>query len=109
MRIFDQVKDVVGGTAIFGEPYVKDGLTVIPTVKVSVGAGGGGDGAGAERPGGSGFGLDARPVGALIIRGEEVSWLPAIDVNRIVMMSQLLALIAILSWRSVAMARGKRR
>jgi uncharacterized spore protein YtfJ len=109
VRIFDQVKDVVGGTAIFGEPYVKDGLTVIPTVKVSVGAGGGGEGNGAERPGGSGFGLDARPVGALVIRGEEVSWVPTIDVNRIILVGQLLAIIAVLSWRSVAMSRGRRR
>ena len=72
---------------VFGEPYEKNGVTVIPAASV-IGGGGGGQGEDPDEPGvrsgsGSGFGLAARPAGAYIIRGEEVSWRPAIDVNRI--------------------------
>lgn len=45
---------------VFGEPYERDGITVIPAAAVSGGGGGGGD---ASEAGGAGFGLSARPVG----------------------------------------------
>jgi hypothetical protein len=31
-----------------------------------------------------GFGVKARPAGAFVIRGGEVSWRPAVDLNRLV-------------------------
>jgi uncharacterized spore protein YtfJ len=109
MNVIDQVKDVVTGRRVFGEPYEKNGVTVIPTARVRGGGGGGGESEGGDGTGGSGggFGLDARPVGAFVIKGEDVSWLPAIDVNRIILGAQLVAIIALLSWRSVAKARAK--
>ena len=84
-------------------------MTVIPTARVRGGGGGGGAEANGEDGAGSGggFGLDARPVGAFIIKGDEVTWLPAIDVNRIIIGAQIVAIIALLSWRSVAKARAK--
>jgi uncharacterized spore protein YtfJ len=110
MNVIDQVKDVVTGRRVFGEPYEKNGVTVIPAAKVRGGGGGGGaeaadeDGKGGS---GAGFGLDARPVGAFVIKGEDVTWLPAIDVNRIILGAQIMVIIAMLSWRSVAKARAK--
>lgn len=85
-------------------------IAVIPAAKVRGGGGGGGaeatdeDGKGGS---GAGFGLDARPVGAFVIKGEDVTWLPAIDVNRIILGAQIMVIIAMLSWRSVAKARAK--
>src|SRR5438046_8719373 len=107
MKILDQVKDVVTGATVFGAPYEKNGVTVIPAAKVS-GGGGGGGGQDAGEAGGAGVGLDARPAGAFVIKGSDVSWLPAIDVNRIVFMGQIVLLAAILSWRSVARPRASR-
>lgn len=49
MRILDQVRDVVGGARVFGDPYEKNGLTLIPAFRVS-GGGGGGQDAGTQRP-----------------------------------------------------------
>ena len=103
MKILDQVKDVVTGATVFGAPYEKDGVTVIPAAKVS---GGGGQDAG--EAGGAGVGVDARPAGAFVVKGSDVSWIPAIDVNRIVLVGQIVLLAAILSWRSVARQRARR-
>ncbi len=108
MKMMDQVKDVVTGRRVFGESYEKNGVTVIPAAKVR-GGGGGGEGNDGDGPGGSGggFGIDARPVGAFVVKGEDVSWLPAIDVNRIIFGAQIVLIVALLSWRSVAKARAK--
>ncbi|HEY2296684.1 MAG TPA: spore germination protein GerW family protein [Jatrophihabitans sp.] len=69
---------------VFGEPYEKDGVTVIASARVSGGAGGGGghDQQGQEGEGG-GFGVQARPAGAYIIKDGRVRWMPAVDVNRV--------------------------
>ncbi len=103
MKIIDQVKEVVTSRVVFGEPYEKNGVTVIPMAKVS------GGGESDDGPGGGGVGLDARPAGAFVIKDQNVSWLPAVDVNRIILRAQIVAIIALLSWRSVAKARARRR
>lgn len=91
-------RDAMRASIVFGEPVERDGMTVIPAAKVR---GGGGGGGGSESSaGGGGFGLDARPAGAYVIRGGSVEWQPAIDVNRIVLGGQLVALVALLVLRS---------
>jgi hypothetical protein len=60
----------------------------VPAAAVFGGGGGGGDEA---QNGGGGFGLMARPVGAYVIRGEDVTWVPATD-----------PLLALLGWQLVA-------
>jgi uncharacterized spore protein YtfJ len=108
-NLIEQIKDLVTGSRVFGEPYEKNGVTVIPAANVRGGGGGGGEEAIEQggKGGGGGFGLVARPVGAFVIKGENVSWIPAIDVNRIILGAQILVIVAILSWRSVAKARAK--
>ncbi|MEO8247192.1 MAG: sporulation protein [Chloroflexota bacterium] len=90
-------RDAMRASIVFGEPVERDGMTVIPAAKVRGGAGGGGD---AENNGGAGFGLTARPAGAYVIRGGTVEWQPAIDVNRIVLGGQLVAIAALLVLRT---------
>jgi uncharacterized spore protein YtfJ len=94
---------------VFTEPYERDGVTVIPAAKVQGGAGGGGgeDPAHGATGGGSGFGLMARPAGAFIIRDGEVTWRPAVDVNRVILGGQIVAIAAVLAWRSVARAKAR--
>ena len=93
-------RDAVTVRRVYGEPYERNGVTVIPAAAVQ-GAGGGGGGTqpGGEEGSGLGFGLSGRPVGAYVIRGEEVSWRPAIDVNRAVLGGFALAALLILRSR----------
>ena len=108
VKAVDQARDALTVRRVFGEPYEKDGVTVIPAawVRGASGGGGGSDGQGAGG-GGTGFGLSARPAGALIIREGRVRWEPAVDVNRIVLGAQLVMLAGILAWRRVARARAR--
>jgi uncharacterized spore protein YtfJ len=108
-EVLGQARDALTVKRVFGEPYEKDGVTLIPVAKVQ-GGGGGGDGEGPDGTGkgsGSGFGLIARPVGAFVVRGDEITWRPAVDVNRIVMGGQIVAVVALLTIRAIAKARAK--
>lgn len=58
---------------------------------------------------GSGFGMSARPVGAFLIRGDEMTWRPAVDLNRIVLGGQIVAVVALLTIRTIVKARAKAR
>ncbi len=88
---------LTGAQRVFGEPYEKDDVTVIPAMSVRAG-GGFGTGTGKDGEGeGGGGGLTARPVGAYVIRDGEVRWEPAMDVNRIVVGGQILTGILLLT------------
>lgn len=83
-QLISKARDAVTVKRVFGEPYERDGLTVIPAAMV-MGGGGGGSGTddkGADGEGG-GFGMHARPVGAFVIKGDQVSWRPTVDPNRV--------------------------
>lgn len=112
MKLMDQVRDAIdlGGRRVFGEPYEKDGITIIPVARV-MGGGGGGEGTpeGGEPAPGGGLGFDARPAGAFVVKGDDVTWMPAFDLNRAIAGGVAMAIIGILSWRSVAKAQARRR
>jgi hypothetical protein len=38
--------------------------------------------------------MPARPVGAYRIRGDEVTWVAAVDTTRVIILSQVLAIVA---------------
>lgn len=108
-EVLAQARDAMTVKRVFGEPYEKNGITVIPAARVQGGAGGGG-GEGPEGQGrgsGTGFGLSARPVGAYLIRGDDVTWRPAVDLNRIVLGGQIVAIVALLTIRAIVKARTK--
>jgi len=110
--VIAETERALGAKRVFGEPYEKNGITVITAASVMIGAGGGtGEGPGDQGTGsGSGYGMMARPVGAFVIRGEEVDWRPAVDVNRAILGGQIVAAIAFLTLRAVVgiLARRKR-
>ena len=109
--VITQARDAITVKRVFGEPYEKNGVTVIPVARVQGGAGGGG-GEGPEGQGkgsGSGFGVSARPVGAFLIKGDDLTWRPAVDVNRVVLGAQVVAIVALLTIRTIVKARAKAR
>lgn len=106
-EFIDSARDAMTVKCVFGEPFEKDGVTVITAAKIGGGAGGGGgdteDGAGS----GGGFGLSAKPAGAYVVRDGDVTWQPAIDVNRIVMGAQIVAVVLLLVIGSIVRTRAK--
>lgn len=109
-EILEKAQDTFTVKRVYGEPYESNGMTVIPAAAVR-GGGGGGGGEDAEGQGGEGggFGVAARPVGAYVLRGEDVQWEPAIDVTKIVIGGQIVAVMALLVLRSFFKARAKVR
>ena len=108
-NVIAQARDSLTVKRVFGEPYEKDGATIIPAARIQGGAGGGSgeDPQGQGKGSGSGFGITARPVGAFIIRDGEVSWRPAVDITRIVLGGQMVAVVALLTVRTILKARIK--
>lgn len=110
-EILNRVRDVAGVRQVFGEPYERNGMLVVPVARVK-GGGGGGNGTSSEpRSGGSGWGgggaLETRPLGVYVIRDSDVSWRPAVDVSQIVLRGEAVAIAALLVIRLIL--RGPRR
>jgi uncharacterized spore protein YtfJ len=105
--LLEKAPEMLNVRQVIGEPYEKNGTTLLPAVSIRGGGGGGGGDATAGGIGG-GLGLTARPVGAYVIRDGEVTWLPAIDVNRIILGGQIVAVAALIIARSIVRARTKR-
>ena len=104
LEAVNQAKDVINVRRVYGEPYQEDGLTIIPAANVTGGGGGGGD---TEGNGGAGFGVRARPAGAWVIKDGEATWRPAFDLNRTILVGQLIAIVALLVTRSVVKTLAK--
>jgi uncharacterized spore protein YtfJ len=116
MNVLETIREVVENAAagkVFGAPISQDGLTVLPVAKVS-GGGGGGSGTGPAADGhetggtGGGVGVSAKPLGVFVIRDGNVRWRPAIDINKVIVGGQIVAVIALLTVRALIKARGKR-
>ena len=107
MDVINEAKSAMRASEVFGAPYEKNGITVIPAARIAGGAGGGGD---QQQPqaGGMGFGVSSRPVGAFVIKGDEVRWQPALDLNRVILMGQVVAIVALLTARAIVKASVKR-
>lgn len=104
--MFQRVQQAIDVRRVFGEPYVRDGVTVIPVASVAAGAGGG-SGEDSERGGsgeGGGFGAAGRPIGAYVIADGKVSWQPAVDVTRLAVWGNIVLIVFML-----AVSRGRRR
>jgi uncharacterized spore protein YtfJ len=98
LEAIEQARDAITVRRVYGDPYQEEGVTVIPAANVMGGGGGGGDPQGG---GGAGFGLRARPAGAWVIKDGDVQWRPALDLNRTILVGQIVAIVALLTLRSV--------
>ena len=109
--LIQQAQDALTVKRVFGEPYEREGVTVIPAASIRGGAGGGRgegatpDGTGSGSGSGGGFGLTAKPAGVYVIDGKDVRWQPAIDVNRVVLGGQIVAIVLLFVLRSVLRRR----
>src|SRR2546421_12164004 len=85
-EVVAQARDAITVKRVFGDPYEKDGITIIPAASVSGGGGGGGGGGPPGQGGGSGsgVGMGARPAGAFIIGNGTVRGEPAVEPNRLI-------------------------
>jgi uncharacterized spore protein YtfJ len=94
-------RDAITVKRVYGDPYERDGVTVIPAAAVmgGVGAGGGEDPETKQSGGGTGFGLSARPVGAYVIDNGAVRWEPATDTTRLIVIAEALAAIVLVAMR----------
>lgn len=125
METFDAwraLADLLTVRRVFGEPVVRDDVTVLPVARVT-GGGGGGSGTapaaqhdddaaasdGHEASGsGGGLGVHVTPLGVYVIRGSDVTWQPALDLQRIITGGQAVGALAILTVL-VGLLRHRRR
>jgi uncharacterized spore protein YtfJ len=95
-----KAQEAITARRVYGEPYERDGVVVIPAAAVSGGGGGGAGENPTSGPGaGGGFGLHARPVGAFVIEDGKVRWESTLDINRLIGQVLLFALAAVLLLR----------
>ena len=90
----EQAQDAITVKRVYGEPYERDGVVVIPAAEVRGGAGGGGgsDETNESSGSGGGYGINARPVGAYVIEDGRVRWEAAVDVSGIAVRALLTVL-----------------
>jgi uncharacterized spore protein YtfJ len=107
-ELINTAKDTLTARRVYAEPYEKNGVTIILAATV---AGGGGGGNGRDERGqegeGGGFGLSARPSGAYVIKGGEVRWRPAVDVNRLVSTVGAVLIAGLLARARIVRARTR--
>ena len=118
----------------FGTAYEKDGMLIIPVALVAGGGGGGTSrtrrGNSAARPGtspeedatadgatpqdsgpmdaGGGFGGLVLPSGAYVVKGDQVRWVPAVDVTIVAVASLILVQVLARTWARRQRRRGRR-
>ena len=107
-EVLGRAADAAQVRRVFGEPIERDGVTIIPTASVRGGAGGGvgrgpkqeeGEGAG------GGYGFMAHPAGVFVLRGDQVDWRPALDLGKVILGGQLVAVTFLLVLRSILRRR----
>ncbi len=95
--IVASVRDALSARRVFGDPITTPDGTVVPVALVAGGGGGGGPAAIA----GAGFGLTARAAGVFVLKDGDAKWRPVVDVNRIILGGQLVAMVAIIALRPI--------
>jgi len=130
-QVLDHARDAMTVKRVFGDPYERDGLTIIPVANVMGGAGAGGGtgkvtagdaaagedaamgdaaaGAGGPEAGyGMGYGVRATPAGVYVIKAGEVEWKPALDMNRLTAQRAIVVVVGLLVFRSIVRALVRR-
>lgn len=113
-RVLDALREAVDNITVgrvFGTPITQGETIVLPVAKIGGGAGGG-SGTGPAEQGqenggtGGGLGMSAKPLGVFVVRDGKVGWRPAVDVNKIVLGGQIVAVTALLVVRALITARA---
>lgn len=109
-EVLEKTRESLTVERVYSKPVERDGVTLIPAAAIRGGGGtGGGEDADGAAGGGGGFGLSGRPVGAYQIKDGVVTWVPALDLTRIIVLGQVVAIVALGVLRVVARRIGKKR
>jgi uncharacterized spore protein YtfJ len=112
-EVLQQARDALTVRRVFGEPIERDGVLVVPVARIIGGAGAGAgegetgkdeDGKRHGRGSGGGWGALAHPVGVYVISGGNVRWVPALNLNQIILGGQIAAVVGLLVVRSIVRA-----
>ena len=112
-RVLDTLREVVDNVTVgrvFGTPIAQGEMIVLPVAKIGGGAGGG-SGTGPATEGqdnggaGGGVGISAKPLGVFVLKNGRVGWRPAIDINKVIVGGQIVAVTALLVARALINAR----
>ena len=109
--VIQQARDTLTVKRVFGDPYERNGVSIVPAATIRGGGGGGQgegnvpDGPGSGSGSGGGFGMSAKPAGVYVISGNDVRWQPAVDVNRIILGAQVVAIMVLLVVRGALRRR----
>ena len=104
-EVLDEVRASIEAKRVYADPVHEDGVTVVPAATVRGGGGGGTDDEGQS---GGGFGIAGSPTGAWIVKEGQVTWKPAIDVTKVLVLGELTAIVGLFAWRSVRVAQTRR-
>jgi uncharacterized spore protein YtfJ len=105
-EVLSQSRDAMSVGRVFGEPIERNGVTIVPVAQVMGGGGGGGGQSDkGEQGSGVGYGMRAIPAGVYLIKGDDVEWKPAVDVNRAILGGQLIAIFVLLTIRAIVKMR----
>ncbi len=117
------ITDSASVRRVFGESIDREGVLIIPVASVRGVFGGGENASSAEDaseaggtavpaalPAGRGGGgaWSATPAGTYVLKNGEVSWVPAVDADRSVLLGCLTGIVALLVLRSVVRTIVKR-
>ena len=104
-EVLDEVRSSIEAKRVYADPVHEDGVTVVPAATVRGGGGGGTDDEGQS---GGGFGIAGSPTGAWIVKEGEVTWKPAIDATKVLVLGELTAIVGLFAWRSVRVAQTRK-
>ena len=104
-EVLDELRSSIEAKRVYADPVHEDGVTVVPAATVRGGGGGGTDDEGQS---GGGFGIAGSPTGAWIVKEGQVTWKPAIDVTKVLVLGELTAIVGLFAWRSVRVAQTRR-
>ena len=107
--VLAQVQTGARVSTAVGEPVQVGERVIIPVAEVSYGGGGGGGGGkapgehGEGSGGGGGGGVNIRPLGCWVVGPVDERWVPALDVNRAVMIGGALIMLTLVTVRTIAL------
>ena len=111
--VLGQARDALTVKRVFGDAIERDGVVVVPVARVMGGSGfGSGTGPAATTAEGeattdastgvgAGFGMMGGPAGVYVIKGDQVSWQPAVSPERMVLVSGFVAFLLLIALRSI--------
>ena len=118
----ERIQQALASAHVFGDPVERDGVLILPVLRVRGGGGGGegsrtpasgrgseesvDSGSGSGSGSGGGFGLDAHPVGVYVLQDGRVRWEPAFDLTRIALAGMATWVVALVLIRSMVRVRA---